>query len=257
LRFLPSICFGLALSLSSAASAQSPMSPPPYGDFPTHVGTTGLTAEGVGSPSERHVTREARVLKKGLLAPAAEDRSVFAAFLQQPNSGLVRLMPVEVFNKMTSISERRVTAISGFSYSFVELSHSNWTAPDISLKDGSLNVGIGLRNYGMMTKLGDVALDNVSLSDTRVGFISSYQLPISLIDANTQAWEMRMGFTKNGANYSQRLPAEVNTTYLLRSIINKKTDALVALRVVRKDPNGSVTIAWKLLKKFPQPKFRQ
>jgi hypothetical protein len=35
----------------------------------------------------------------------------------------------------------------------------------------------------------------------------------------------------------------------------RRTDVLVAFRVVRKDADESVTIAWKLLKKYPEPKL--
>ena len=66
------------------------------------------------------------------------------------------------------------------------------------------------------------------------------------------------------------LPVDVNATYLLRSINygkplfvpnppehtignSRKTDVLVLFRVVRKETDGSVTIAWKLLKKYSTP----
>lgn len=49
------------------------------------------------------------------------------------------------------------------------------------------------------------------------------------------------------------LPARVNDTYLLRSISYSESDTLVAFRVVRQDEDGSLIIAWKLLKQYPPP----
>ena len=46
---------------------------------------------------------------------------------------------------------------------------------------------------------------------------------------------------------------ELNATYLLRSISYSRADILVALQVVRKDSDGSMIIAWKLLKSFATP----
>jgi len=47
----------------------------------------------------------------------------------------------------------------------------------------------------------------------------------------------------------------VNTTYLLRSIDYGTSDVLVAFRVFRKDSDGGLIIAWKLLNKFPKPEL--
>jgi hypothetical protein len=41
----------------------------------------------------------------------------------------------------------------------------------------------------------------------------------------------------------------------LRSISYSTADALVAFRIVRKDTDGSVTIVWKVLKKYAVPEL--
>lgn len=46
--------------------------------------------------------------------------------------------------------------------------------------------------------------------------------------------------------------ALVNTTYVLRSVLNKRIDHLIAFRVVRADPEG-VTIVWRELEKYAKP----
>jgi hypothetical protein len=59
----------------------------------------------------------------------------------------------------------------------------------------------------------------------------------------------------DGALYRSRLPLEIGATYLLRSIVYRESDVLVAFRTVREDTDGSVIIAWKLLKKYPVPEL--
>jgi hypothetical protein len=56
-------------------------------------------------------------------------------------------------------------------------------------------------------------------------------------------------------SYTRRLPAEIGATYILRSISYDRSDLLAALKVVRQDTDGSLIIAWKLLKKFPKPEL--
>jgi hypothetical protein len=58
-----------------------------------------------------------------------------------------------------------------------------------------------------------------------------------------------------GTTYGERLRMGLNTTYLVRSVDYNTSDVLVAFRVVRIDTDGSATILWKLLKKYPAPKL--
>jgi hypothetical protein len=53
--------------------------------------------------------------------------------------------------------------------------------------------------------------------------------------------------------YARKALAEVDSTYLLRSVNYNTSDLLVAFRVVRIDADNSVIIAWKRLKKYSTP----
>ena len=55
--------------------------------------------------------------------------------------------------------------------------------------------------------------------------------------------------------YKRNVPVKEGATYLLRSINYGKSDVLVGLHVLRKDTDGSVIIAWKLLKRYPVPQL--
>lgn len=58
-------------------------------------------------------------------------------------------------------------------------------------------------------------------------------------------------------NYKRSLAVEVGASYLLRSINYRVSDVLVAFKVVRKDADGSIIVAWKLFQKYPVPQLAQ
>jgi hypothetical protein len=64
------------------------------------------------------------------------------------------------------------------------------------------------------------------------------------------------GLESDGAVYRGEVPINANSTFLLRSIAYRYiqgSDVLVALRVMRQDNDGSVILAWKILKKYETP----
>jgi hypothetical protein len=204
---------------------------------------------------------EARVIKKGLLAPAAQDRTNHAAFLKQSNTGLVRLLPYQPANES-------LVRGGGAFYSFHYLSHQYGLGSDIQLRrpviitSGSvsrkslegihdmLSVGFAGADYGMLTNLGMVPLDEITAKDPRALFLAKYEPPRSDPEARCEARRFVSGETIDGLVYKRALPVQTGVTYLLRSINYGASDVLVAFRVARRDDDGSVVIAWKLLKDF-------
>jgi hypothetical protein len=125
------------------------------------------------------------------------------------------------------------------------------------LERNVLSVGFAGADYGMLTNLGDQPLENIELGDSTTRFIAQYVTPTREPAARAGARRFQAGVMIDSALYRRRLPLEVGKTYLLRSIVYHKSDLLVAFRTVRKDPDGSVIIIWKLLKKYPVPELRQ
>jgi hypothetical protein len=119
-----------------------------------------------------------------------------------------------------------------------------------------LSVGFAGSDYGIMTLIGEVPLENVTPEFPPAAFLLTYNPPS---DEAVVRQEPRSfggaGKTIDGVAYRNRLPVQVNATYLLRSISFRDSDVLVAFKVVRQDSDGSVIIAWKLLKKFPKPEL--
>jgi hypothetical protein len=262
----------LVLFLFAARASGQQASNPPF-DFPAHVDVPGEKSDEaryrdmVRRNNERSPGQgpaaEPRVLKKGPLAPAEEDRTAYAGFLKQTGTGLVRLLPRPI--SAEKVAKRPTIAGGGQRYSFFFLSHE---FGDIELTFETFCQGIvggpplcqyprRLRagHYGMLTNLGDVALDELTINDPRTAFLLAYKPPREASKVRCEWLEFSKGVTTNGQLYKTGLPIRVNSTYLLRSTDRKLSDVLVAFRVVREDVDGSVTLAWKLLKEFQPTKI--
>ena len=206
------------------------------------------------------VAREDRVLKEGLLAPSEADRLAFAEFLRLRDTGLIRLLPREAYDSAVYPTAKPSKIRGGGSYySFANLTHAYGYGSDIGLEQNHLTVGFAGAAYGMLTNLGDVLIDGITLKDPRAQFLSSYEPPVLEPEARAEArrfWA-KDGVMIDGLVYQRRMPVQENTTYLLRSIDYDRTDVLVAIRVVRKDSDGSLIIAWKLLKSSTAPMLKR
>jgi hypothetical protein len=214
---------------------------------------------------------EDRVLKRGPLAVSKADRAAFASFLRSADTGMVRLLPPSAVYR-AYLHGRPITRRDQYVYSFANLTHSMVNGSDIQLNENKLSTGSGL-GYGMMVNLGDVPLEQIDLFDSRTRFLADYKRPVTILFARDEASRFQNSVIANdGLHYQNSLPVEIGSTYLLRSINYGRplsipiksdeskwgahsTDVLVAFRVVRKDTDGGVTIAWKLLKKYSTPKL--
>jgi hypothetical protein len=244
------LCFAIT------SVAQSPMPPPPYGDFPA----TKFPEENYETrPFRRWVRPEDRVVKDGPLAPAKKDRIALAGFLREKHTGLLRLLPhVRYYDVTKPLPPSARLPGFGAYYSFVMRTHLSGFEADIGLSDDKLSVGFARAQFGFLARLGEVPLEEITLEDPRVTALAAYGPP--QMEANVHEESRRLnspeGLTLNGQVYRRSLPVEENTSYLLRSISPKRSDVLVAFRVIRKDADGSVTISWKLLKRYSTPKLQ-
>ncbi|HEV2859495.1 MAG TPA: hypothetical protein VGX48_00655 [Pyrinomonadaceae bacterium] len=184
-----------------------------------------------------------------LLAPAPEDYEAHAAFLSQPETGLLRLLPREKWNSKLS------TRGDGAFYSFARKTHEYGYGTDIGLEGDKLQVGFAGANFGFVANLGDIPLASVTTESEGVKYLAAFDTPAGEPEAREQQRRTRAGFEVDGHRYTNRLPAAANNTYIMRSVDYQNSDTLVAFRVLRKDADGSVVLLWKVLKKFPKPKL--
>ena len=198
-------------------------------------------------------------LEKQFLAPSEADRALFAEFLSQPDTGLIRLLPREIYDSEAYKNNKKTITMRGGGayYSFTRRTHEYGFGSDIELDSGYLSVGFAGADYGFLCKAGDISLEEITLEQPNVRFLSEYVPPTAEPEARREARKFGQGTSVDGITYKRRLPAEVNTTYLLRSINYSEADVLVAIRAVRKDHDGSVILAWKMLRHYPVPKLAQ
>lgn len=192
---------------------------------------------------------ELAALEKKFLAPSDEDRTAYAEFVGAHDRGLIRLLPREVYDKDTTLTVRG----GGAYYSFTRLTHAYGYGSDISLEQGFLKVGFAGADYGMLINVGDVPLEEVNTEHPSVKFLAAYSAVLEEPQARIEQRRFGGGTSIDGLPYSERERARVKATYVVRSINYSESDVLVAFRVIRKDTDGSLIIAWKMLKEFPIP----
>jgi hypothetical protein len=210
-------------------------------------------------PKQYPVTEEPRVLTKGLLAPALEDRLLHEDFLKQSKTGLIRLMPRENYDweAYTTVPVQIKIRGGGSYFSFFHRTHAYGYGSDLGLERNKLRVGFAGASYGMIADLGDVPIESISDQDSRFVFMSNYEPRSIEEEARAEFVKLRAGLTVDGNAYRSSVPAKSQNTYMLRSIDFRTSDVLVAFRVTRIDGDGSAIIAWKLLKTFPTPQLKR
>lgn len=198
---------------------------------------------------------ELTVLEKKVLAVSDTDREEFAAFLTQPQTGVIRLLPRETYDG----NAKRALAIRGGGafYSFVRSTHEYGQGSDIALEQGQLSVGFAGADYGMLLNLGDVSLDQVSSDHGATRALLDYTPPVKEADVRAEYQKLWQGIELTGFMFKSRVPAKVSNTYLLRSISVDRSDIVTAFRIVRQDSDGSLILVFKVLKKFPAPKMER
>src|SRR5262245_54606382 len=185
--------------------------------------------------------------EKLFLAPSKEDQETFAKFLEQPDTGLIRLLPREKYDGKLSIRG------DGSYYSFTRLTHEYGYGSDIKLELGKFGVGFAGFDFGFFIPLGDLPLEALTVENDSLKALAEYQAPAREPEIRAQQRQTYQGINLGGFTANSYVPATVGSTYALRSLTYERSDVLVAFRVVRQDQDGSMVLLWKMIKKFPTP----
>lgn len=182
-------------------------------------------------------------LEQSILQP---DKADIAA-AEKENAKVFRILPREKYDK-------GVFAVRGGGayYSFIEESHSYDDTPQIGFEQNYLKVGFYGASYGFLTDLGVADLAKIDSKNKSVTFLASYKPPLDEPNARVEQTKSR-GFEFESVSYKNRLPAVVGNTYILRAVSYGEADTLVALKIHRKDTDGSLIIFWRLLENFEKP----
>jgi len=213
---------------------------------------------------------------KKRIAPDASELNRYAAFLRNPKTGLIKLFPDIGCEDNANVIRAdedclKWVQMSGF-YSFREKQHTRDFLSDIRLKDGVL-ITDGLLSQGIIVALGDVALENITLSSDGLKFLNEFKPEPQSGEALKQTVEIIKGIKSGDYVYKKALTAKENTTYALRVVAyrgsfiqtfrgqqfdmlggDKRIDITMAFRLVKKDEPGTVTLLWKELSRKTAPK---
>jgi len=199
--------------------------------------------------------KELKKIEQQLLLPSDEDREANAEFLAQPDTGLVRLLPREIYDSYEHPERRLGIRGGGSYYSFTRQTHEYGWGTQIGLEQGQLKTSFAGADYGLLANLGDVPLYTLSLDQNAVKMLVLYERAGDEPRARAEYQRFVTGSNLGETPYKTSLPAKVNNTYLMRGIHYGDSDVVVAFRVTRKDTDGSLIIAWKLLNKFSKPEL--
>ncbi|HBB94128.1 MAG TPA: hypothetical protein DC054_01945 [Blastocatellia bacterium] len=270
MRLLSSLFVAAIFMLGTMSIAYGQEATPPPGGY-DHLPGLDDSSNSRSNPSAP--AREPRVVDKGPLALPDQDRSDYADFLAQPNTGLIRLLPRNSPGSAFNYTgERPLIHGDGAYYSFHYRAHEYGYGSDLELSmtqefngtskglielppHRNFSVGFAGADFGMLANLGDVSLTDLTAADPRVAYLLSYETPRAESEARPEYQRFGRGVTADGQTYKQTLPLQSQATYLLRSINYDVSDVLVGFHVVREESDGSVIVAWKLLKSYPTPQL--
>ena len=188
------------------------------------------------------LNNQIRVLEKDFLLPDAKD----VENGRKEDFNVVRIQPREKYDRKLLIQG------GGSYYSFTKNSHDYQDIAQIGLERNNLKVGFAGANYGFFADLGEVSLADISKETVEVNFLLNYKPPINLSEIRIEQRKAR-NYEVGDIIYKDNIPAVVGHAYVLRAISFDRADVLVALKIHRKDTDGSLIIFWKMLEVFAVP----
>lgn len=220
----------------------------------------GLESTGKSKKSPEVFWSESQLTSKErkLLETHPEDRTRYAEFLRQPGTGLFKLLPNRRYEPTGSVSVETLKSNNailpirgrGAYYSFSRLRHALDKWSEIRFYDGLLEVGFGDRVLGLIAAIGDTSLETLNPETRGFDYLRKLRPPILSRDAVSQSKKNKEGFMVDGLVHKSSMPPHLETTYILRSVAYHRADVLIAFRVIRQDPDGSVHILWKKLAEY-------
>jgi hypothetical protein len=252
--------------------------------------TEQAARESVRVPQEKFgkLTEKEKKKIEALRAPNPEDIAAYKDFLAQPNTGIVRLLPgYNCESKyVVRVDGNCVNMVPGSSF---HRFRNDALSGDILYMEGAL-IAEGFFSNSIMTGLGNISLNDVSLTTSGMKFLTEFSPTADLPDVKKQYSEISKGIITGNYAYSNRLAALPDMTYGLRIVayrngnnvmkrINRdrimgiepaadsknvmflalkedtRIDLTLSFRIIRKDTDGSITLIWKELSRKDSPEI--
>jgi hypothetical protein len=188
---------------------------------------------------------EANRLESVILSPDKEDIDL----ADKEKVNVFRLLPRAKTENGVLYSIRG----GGAYYSFTKQSHSYNETPQIQLEQNYLSVGFYGCSTGFLADLGEISLSDIGEKTKGYNYLTDYQAVNTELQCRAEHIRISNGFDNEGILFKKSLSAKVGHTYFLRAISYDEADVFVALKVQRKDTDGSLIIFWKLIKQFDKP----
>lgn len=214
------------------------------------------------------------------VSPEAELLQKHSLILSQPGTGLAKLI-VDIgcadSRHIVSAEEKCLKYQlpgNGNSFSFRTHSYRLRQLADITYSGGRI-VTTGVLAHGVIADIGDVPLESVSVQSPAVQHLQAVPQSGDIEGAKVQGELLRAGFERGGIRFSRSVAATIGRTYVLRSIayrgkvqrsvrgvnyneldFDKRRDVIVVIKVVGIDPEGNVTILYKVISDMRSPRLR-
>lgn len=195
-------------------------------------------------------------LETKLLAPLDEDNKEFEEFLKLSQNGLTRLYPAKSLQGLKLIE-------GGASYfQFKNRIHKSGYGSDLQFTsdvEPTFSVGFSGVDYGFIIPLGKIDIREIEQDSLRVQFALDQKHfnnePMDEWRSEQDKWQKGVRFDSVLVSNTQK--AIVGEAYALRSAVAFKHDVVVVFQVIRRETgDGSLIIAWTMLKDFGPPKSR-
>ena len=201
-------------------------------------------------------------VQEKLLAVPDRDRRRCEDFLKKIDTGVITLLPRGMYETVVDLRG------GGAYYSFVLKTHEYGHGSDIELSsEGRLTCGFAGRDYGYFLPLGDVAPDDLA-SLVAAAPPAKVNLPAGAGGAAGGEWSWQEMWSDTPVDSSRAhnvesrkfaqmagvdgrgVSAAAGKSFLLRSVSPSRSDVLVAFRILDEFDDGSIVLAWKLLKNY-------
>jgi hypothetical protein len=247
-----------------------------------NVGKNDKAAEAAPVEPELSSEAKARVLAARRIRVA--DIQNYAAFLQQKNTGVIKLFPDRECQTHTLV---RITAECSLfvpkssDISFRDIGYVARDYRDLGF-EGSELVSTGFFTQGILMGLGDVSIETIDLKSAGIMALAGFSTAKNYTDARETSKQLKTGRDSEGARLSSRIPVKLGETYGLRVIayrvgnslqppkkgssllelkflslgVDTRADIIIVFRVAAVDDLGGLTIVWHELQRKDAPAIK-
>lgn len=215
-----------------------------------------------------------------LLEPSARLVEKYAAFLRQPNTGIIKLNASAGCGENPNVIVAKEKCLqnpipgAGSAFSFRTESYRLPQLSDLILSSNVLKTD-GVLQQGILARIGDVALENLSLETAGMKYLIDFRPAENLMQMRENDLNFSKGVRADGFIYGMGFYVDDKNTFALRSIaykgkversvsgityneldFDKRKDIIVGFRVVEKNAAGDITILWKILSRRDSPTIK-